>query len=116
VHRIAFLQQFINFGGRWSGHAQQRGLNFEIFIEREIGAVHQYGRAGRLRETSEAADVVDVSVRADDGADLEVIARENRFDALDFVAGVDDERFAGFGVAQYVAIALKHTDRQGFVN
>ncbi len=72
--------------------------------------------AGGAAEFGEAAYVVDVRVGADDGADFQVVAREDFEDALDFVAGIDDQGFMRFGIAHDRAVALEHANGEDFVD
>jgi hypothetical protein len=65
---------------------------------------------------SKAADMVDMSVRADDGADLQPMATNDREDSFHFVARVHDDGFPCRRIAQDRAVALKHADRNYFVN
>ena len=68
-------------------------------IEGEIVVVHHDGRAGVLMELGEAPNVIDVGVGADDDFDGELVAAEKAEDALDFIAGVDDDGFEDLGIA-----------------
>jgi hypothetical protein len=45
-----------------------------------------------------------------------MMALDDFQDPAGFVAGIDDDRFAGLGIAYNVAIALQHADREDFVN
>jgi hypothetical protein len=67
-------------------------------------------------ELAESADVINMRVRADDGLNFEFVPAQKIEDAMDFVAGIDDQRFARDGVANDGAIALKHSYRNGDVN
>jgi len=68
-------------------HAEECGLLVHRLIEREIVAVHQHGRACVLMELAQAANVIDVCVRADDDFYNELVASDQVQDARDFVAG-----------------------------
>ncbi len=92
------------------GDAEEVRLHVHGMIERKIIAVHHDGSAGVLMEFGKAADMIDVGVGADDDLDGKFVAAEEIEDAFDFVAGVDDEGFARFGIANDQAIALKHAD------
>lgn len=78
--------------------------------------MHQDGSARVLTKFAEAADVIDVSMGADDGFDREPMAAEEFEDAGDFVARIDHKRFAADGVADDRAIALQHSHRNGDVD
>jgi len=58
--------------------------------------------------------VVDVGVGDEDLLELEAECVEAASDAVDVVAGVDDDGFASFLVAQDGAVALKRADGEGF--
>lgn len=60
--------------------------------------------------------MIDVRVSAHDCEYLQLVALEDFDDALDFVAGVHDDCFARFGIAENRAVALQHADGNYFVN
>ncbi len=107
---IAFLEEMIDIHEIGRDHAEEIGLHIHGVIEREIVAVHHDGSAGVLMEFGEAADVINVGMGADDDLDREFVAAEEIEDAFDFVAGIDDDGFARFGIANDQTIALKHAD------
>ena len=107
---VAFLEELVDFDEFGSGHTDESSLHFHAAVEGEIIAVHHDGSTGVLVELGEAADVVDVSVGADDGLDVELVATEKTEDAFDFIAGIDDDGFQGAGVADDGAVALEHAD------
>ena len=47
---------------------------------------------------------------------VNLMAMNDLQDSLGVIAGIDDQSFARFWVADNVAIALQHSDRQDFVN
>jgi hypothetical protein len=109
---VPFLEEMIDvdeFGGL---DTKKIGLDVHGVIEREIVVVHHDGRAGVLMELGEAANVINVGVGTDDDFDGELVAAEKTEDALNLIAGVDDDGFAGFGIADDQTIALEHADRQ----
>ncbi len=61
-------------------------------------------------------DVVDMRVRNRDGGDFQMMPVNYFQDSGGIVARVDDDCFAGLRVADDVAIALQHADRENFVN
>jgi hypothetical protein len=73
--------------------------------------VHHDRGASILMEFGQAADVIDVSMGADNGFDGEFVAAEKAEDAFDFVAGVDHDGFMSLGIADDGAVALQHADR-----
>jgi hypothetical protein len=91
-------------------------LHFHPLIERQIVAMHQNRSARVLAKFAEAANVVDVSMSADDSFDSQPMAAEEFKDAGDFVARIDHKRFTGDGVTDDRAIALEHSDRNGDVD
>ena len=72
--------------------------------------------AGGGFEFGGAADVVGMGVGDEDGLDLEVVAVERGQDGLRLIAGVDDNGFASFRVADDMAVALEKADGKDFVN
>jgi len=112
TERVAFLEKMIDIDEFGSFHAEKGGLDFHAVIKGEIIAVHHNGRAGVLVELGEAADVINVGVGADDELDDEFIAAQKTEDSFDFIAGVDDDGFAGFGIADDHTVALEHADGQ----
>jgi hypothetical protein len=67
-------------------------------------------------ESRQAADVVDVRVSADDGANFQIMPPQNGQDAVGVVAGIDHNPFASNRIAQNRAVALQHAYRDYFVN
>ena len=109
---VAFLEKMVDVHEIWCGHAEEVGLHVHGVVQGEIVVVHHDGRAGVLMQLGEAANVIDVGVGADDDFDGEFVSAEKIQDALDFVAGVDDDGFARFGIADDQTVALKHADGQ----
>ncbi len=112
TERVAFLKKMIDIHEFGCFHAEKGGLDFHAVIKGEIVVVHHDGRAGVLMEFGEAADVINVGVGADDDLDDEFVASQKAEDALDLIAGVDDDGFAGFGIADDQTIALEQADGQ----
>jgi hypothetical protein len=67
-------------------------------------------------QLAQAADVIDVRVRANDDFYGELMAPEKIQDAIYFVPGVHHQRFARDGIANDRAIALQHPYGDGDVN
>ena len=88
-------------------------MHFHGLIERQIFLVHEDRGAGDLMQFAETADVVDVCMSADDGFHGKLVASEQICDAGYFIAGIDDEGFAGEGIADDRAIALQHAHGDG---
>jgi hypothetical protein len=78
--------------------------------------MHKHRGAGEAMQFAESADVVNVRMSADDGLYRELVAAEQIHDARYFIAGIDDQSFAGDGIADDGAIALQHAYRKGDVN
>ena len=112
LQSVALFQKLIDAHQFWRGYSQKVGLLIHGVIERQIVAMHQDRGASVLAQFGEATDVVDVRVRADDGFDGELVAPEEFENAGDFVAGINDQSFAGDGVRDDGAVAL---DRKSVV-
>lgn len=113
---ITVSQELLDLGEFRGLHTEKSGLGVEGIVERKIVVVHHDRSAGVLMELGEAADVIDVGVGADDGFDAELVAAKQAKNTLDFVAWVDNDGFASFGIADDGAIALKHADRDFHVD
>src|SRR6267143_66770 len=105
---VAFLQQLIDIGKLRRVDAEERRLHLHRLIERQVVAVHQHGCARVLMKFAQAADVIDVRVRADDGLYDELMTAEKVQDAIYFVAGVHHQRFVRHRIADDRTIALQH--------
>src|SRR6266550_4376313 len=110
---IAFLQQLIDVGKLRRVDAEERRLHLHCLIERQVVAVHQHRSARVLMKFAQAADVIDVRVRADDGLYRELMTAEKVQDAIYFVAGVHHQRFARHRIADDRAIALQYPHGDG---
>jgi hypothetical protein len=87
-----------------------------VAIEFEIGFVYQHGCACRAMESRQAADVVDVRVSADDGANFQIIAAAEWPGCGRCRRRIDHNPFASNRIAQNRAVALQHAYRDYFVN
>jgi hypothetical protein len=67
-------------------------------------------------KSGKSADMINVSVRANDAANLQAVASNDLEDEFDFIAGVHDDTFARRGIAQNRAIALQHAHGNHFVD
>jgi len=108
---VTFAQELVNFGDRWRLDAEKAGLHLHSLIERNVVPVHQNWSAGIVVKSLQAADVVDVRVRADDSLYREFVAAEQVHDAVNFIAGIEDDSFARDGIADDRAVALQQADR-----
>ena len=111
LQRVAFAQELVNFGDGWRLDAEEAGLHLHRLIERNVIAVHQNRSARVVVEFFQPADVVNVCMSADDRFDGELMAAEQIHDAMNFVAGVEDDGFAGKRIADDGAVALQDADR-----
>lgn len=109
---VAFLEEMIDVDELGRFDTEEIGLHFHAVVKGKIVVVHHDGRAGVLMELGEAADVINVGVGADDDFDGELIAAEKAEDALDLIAGIDDDGLAGLGIADDQTIALEQADGQ----
>lgn len=100
AHRVAVFDEILNPHGFGSRNAEPLSLNVEVAVQLEIALVNQDRCSGRVMKASEAAHVVDVGVRAEDRADVELVLLDDGQDAINFVARVNDDGLAGMRVAQ----------------
>jgi hypothetical protein len=70
----------------------------------------QHRSASYLMESRKAANVVNVCMSADDGANLQSVLAQYLGDTLNLVAGVHYHGFVRHWIAQDGAIALQHSD------
>jgi hypothetical protein len=113
LQRVAFAKELVNLSDWRRFDAQEARLHLHRLIERNVVAMHQNGSAGVIVELLQTADVVNVRVGADDGFYGELVAAEQIHDAVDFVAGVEDDGFTRDGIADDGAVALQDADRNG---
>ena len=99
AQNVAFLQQLIDVGELRRVDAEERRLHLHRPIERQVVAVHQHGSARVSMKFAQAADVIDVRMRADDGLDGELMSAEKVQYAIYFVAGVHHQRFVRHRIA-----------------
>lgn len=83
-------------------------------VEIEIRFVKQHGRFGRAMESCKPAYMVNVSVRADDGTDIQTMPPQNFEYRFDVVARIHNDCVSGASIAQNRAVALKHSHRDYF--
>lgn len=109
---VAFLEKMIDVDEFGSFHAEEIGLDLHGVIEREIIVVHHDGRASVLMELGKAADMINVGVGTDDDFDGEFVTAKKAEDALDLIARVDDNGFAGIGIPDDQTVTLEQADGQ----
>ena len=100
-------------GGFRGGRAEPAGLSVHYLELGQVVLVHEDGCAGEALELEGAAYVVNVAVGDEDLLELEAELSEAALDAADLFAGIDDDGFAGFLVAEDGAVALEWTDGEG---
>ncbi len=114
AHELAVGERGIGRGGFRGWHAEPCGLGGHHFEQGQIAFVEEYGRAREALELERSAYVVDVGVGDENLLELEVEFGEAALDAGDFVAGIDNDGFAGFLVAEDGAVAGERADGEGF--
>lgn len=70
AERVTFFEEVFDARGFGRAHSQKFGLHIEMAVKLEVRFVDEDGSASGLMEEGEAADVVNVGVSADDGADV----------------------------------------------
>jgi hypothetical protein len=113
---VAFFQKFVNFGRRRRAHAQPLRLQIKMAVQTHVRLMDKHRGARYLVQSGEAADVVNMRMRADDGVNLQFVLAQYLRNALDFIAGVHNDRLTGRGIAQDRAIALQHPDGDHFMD
>src|SRR5260370_14357886 len=103
---VSLFQQLINVGELRREYAEESSLHVHRMIKRQVVAMHKHGRAGVLMKFAQAADVIDVRVRADDGFYVELMTAEKVQDAGDFVARIHHQRLASGRIPRDGGIAL----------
>ena len=106
---VAFFQQLIDLPGLWPINSQKLRLLIHDLVKREIFVMHHHRSACRAAQLRQAADVIDVRMRADDRLRLQLVSRKEFENALGFIAWIDHQRFPALAVSQNRAVALKHT-------
>jgi len=113
---VAIFERGVDGNGFGGAHADPRGLDVEHGLEFGVMEVHVDGGAGSELEFLCATNVIDVGVGNHDGGDGEAVALEDFQDAVDFVAGIDDDGVAGGFVAEDGAIALQDADGEDLMD
>jgi hypothetical protein len=94
------------------GNADPGGLRVHHFEQGQVVFIEENGCSGEVLQLECAADMVDVGVGYQDLLDFEAEVGEAAIDSADFIAGVDDDGFGSFLVAQDGAVALQRADRE----
>src|SRR5260370_19146571 len=79
-------------------------------------ARHEQGGARILMELAQAADVINMSVSADDGFHIELVAADEVQNTRHLVARINNQGFASDGVPNDGAVALQQAHWDGDVN
>jgi len=85
-------------------------------VQLHIAFVDQNRCSGCSVKLGQSTNMIDMSMGADNGANLQAMLPKNFLDTLDFIARVHDDCFTRHEIAQNRAIALQHPDRNDFVN
>ena len=96
----------VNLHLRRGGDAEPAGLDVEHVELGAIAFVHIDRRARQRAQLRRPGHVIDVAVSNDDGLRFELIAVENSCDLGNVVAGIDNNRFMRFLVAEDRAITV----------
>jgi tRNA-modifying protein YgfZ len=116
AQRVAFLHEILDIHDGGSGHAEPLRLHIEMAVEFQIVLMNQDRRACGAMQRGEAADVVNMRVRADDRANFQIMAAESFEDALGLVARVHNDGFARYRIAENRAVAFQQADGNDFVD
>jgi len=108
---ISVFQQLVNFDQFRGRHPEERRLDLHATVEGQVVTVHHHGRPRVLVKLREAADMVDVRMRADYGFHLEFVAPEKAENAFDFISGIDDDALQSVRIANDGAVALQEAYR-----
>jgi hypothetical protein len=113
AYAAAIGEGFVGRGSFRSGNADPCGLFGHDLEKGKIVFVEEDGSAGEGFELEGSADVVDVGVGDENLLQGQAVGFKALVNAGDLVAGVDDDSFASFFVAEKSAIALQRADRKG---
>jgi hypothetical protein len=92
---------------RLHGEPEHRCLLQHRVIERQVVAVQVDGSAQRALGPRRAGHVINVRVRQQDVADVQVRAVDNVEEQVDLVTRVDDHAVPGFLAGEHVAILVE---------
>lgn len=107
---LAATQPMVDFEGlrrreaeelRLQGHAGEIELFFLMGVDR---------RAGRLLHLSDSTDMIEMTMRQENGRDGKLIGFDLLHDGPGFIAGIDDRRKTGLRTAQNIAVNFKRTE------
>jgi len=110
----AFIEARVGGFGFRGFDAEPTGLLVHHFEQGQVVFIQQDGRAGEALEAERASDMVNMGVGDENLLDFQLVLGETAEDACDFVAWVDDDRFAGAGIPKDGAVALEGADGEGF--
>jgi hypothetical protein len=113
-YRVTVLNETVDGAALRCRQAAELCLNVEVVEKGHIRFVDRRRHTELLLEVVDCTNVIDVGVSAQDLPRLEVMLLEDFDDLHRILAGIDDDRFAGFLVAENRAIALEHPDGKCF--
>jgi hypothetical protein len=96
--------------GVWSFDAEPRRLRRHDLQEGQVVFVKEDGGAREGFELERTANMIDMGVGDEDLLEGEAERGEATVNAADLIAGVDDDGFTGFLIAQDGAVALQWAD------
>ncbi len=116
AYSVTLAQQFADFNLFWRLPANPSSLHVQHAIKLQIVGMHSNGRAGLFLESAKSPYVIDMRMRDDDRGYTQFVAMNDFEDSLRVIAGINDQSFERFWVADNMAIALQYSDRQDFMN
>ena len=114
--RVAFAQQFADFDLFRRLAANPRGLYVDHAIKLQIVGMHSNGSAGGFPDAPESSHVIDMRVRDNDCGYTQLVATDDVEDPLGVVPGINNQSLVRFWIADNMAIALQHSNRENFVD
>src|SRR5688572_25507708 len=102
----------INGSPLWCRHTNPLRLHVELVQEQNVGLVNRCGGSGLFLELIDSADMINMSMRANDLFQGESMLLETGKDDVRVIPGIDDNRFSRLLIAQNGAVACQHTDSE----
>ena len=116
AQRVAFFHEVLNVHHLGSLNAEPIRLHLKVAIKIQIIFVDQDRRTGCRVKPRKPSHVVDMRMRADNCAHLQIMPPQDFQNAFHFVARVHHDRFARRGIAQYRTVTMQHPHWNYFVN
>src|SRR4030095_16054773 len=106
IQRVEIVE---HVDGRLPVHfeAEHCTLLLHAVVQKQIVLMEVYRRVDRVLCSTDAGDVIDMRVRQEDVSDLEVVIADRREQTVDFIAGIDDDSFAGAFAADDKSILVE---------